>query len=260
MQLSPAVHPLNHLQAYGDMLEVGRVPEHNAAESRSRISAWAIVSSPLTLGFDLTAPSCKCKPGGTNRNHECNERDCSVCSPGNLSDDGIRGANQSWPGMQNMRGWRYVAAEQTLSIHAQGQGQEEEHPEAAASSRSSARLCLDLRGQLAGGLNYQHLLPCDGSGTQHWSLDRKSGQLESNNDTTQCLQGAEWWTRLGRPLVTLGTCHPINGTTGLAPPAQHWSSSPGGRLTKEAFGCVGVSFDHLSARFRGSLAGVRRYS
>ena len=148
-----------------------------------------------------------------------------------------RGANQSWPGMENMRGWRYDATEQTLSIHAQGQ--EEEYPEAAA----IARLCLDLRGQLAGGLNYQHLLPCDGSGTQHWSLDRKSGQLESNNDTTQCLQGAEWWTWLGRPLVTLGTCQPINGTTGLAPPAQHWSSSPGGGMTNEAFGCVGVSFD-----------------
>ena len=32
------------------MLEVGRMPEHNAAESRSHFSAWAVVSSPLTLG------------------------------------------------------------------------------------------------------------------------------------------------------------------------------------------------------------------
>ncbi|KAL3929648.1 MAG: hypothetical protein SGPRY_001869 [Prymnesium sp.] len=40
--------------AYPDMLEVGRMPEHNAAESRSHFSSWAIVSSPLTLGFDLT--------------------------------------------------------------------------------------------------------------------------------------------------------------------------------------------------------------
>ena len=36
------------------MLEVGRMPEHNAAESRSHISAWAIVSSPMTLSFDLS--------------------------------------------------------------------------------------------------------------------------------------------------------------------------------------------------------------
>ena len=36
--------------AYADMLEVGRMPEHNAAESRSHFSAWAVVSSPLTLG------------------------------------------------------------------------------------------------------------------------------------------------------------------------------------------------------------------
>jgi hypothetical protein len=35
--------------AYADMLEVGRMPEHNAAESRSHISAWAIVSSPVSL-------------------------------------------------------------------------------------------------------------------------------------------------------------------------------------------------------------------
>ena len=30
------------------------MPEHNDAESRSHFSAWAVVSSPLTLGFDLT--------------------------------------------------------------------------------------------------------------------------------------------------------------------------------------------------------------
>ena len=30
------------------------MPEHNEAESRSHFSAWAIVSAPLTLGFDLT--------------------------------------------------------------------------------------------------------------------------------------------------------------------------------------------------------------
>jgi len=40
--------------AYPDMLEVGRMPEHNAAESRSHFSAWALVSAPLILGFDLS--------------------------------------------------------------------------------------------------------------------------------------------------------------------------------------------------------------
>lgn len=30
------------------------MPEHNAAESRSHLSAWALVSAPLALGFDLT--------------------------------------------------------------------------------------------------------------------------------------------------------------------------------------------------------------
>ena len=39
--------------AYADMLEVGRMAEHDAAESRSHLAAWAIVSSPLVLGFDL---------------------------------------------------------------------------------------------------------------------------------------------------------------------------------------------------------------
>jgi len=40
--------------AYPDMLEVGRMPEHNAAESRSHMAAWAMISAPLTLGFDLS--------------------------------------------------------------------------------------------------------------------------------------------------------------------------------------------------------------
>lgn len=40
--------------AYPDMLEVGRMPEHNAAESRSHFAAWAVVSAPLILGFDLS--------------------------------------------------------------------------------------------------------------------------------------------------------------------------------------------------------------
>jgi len=30
------------------------MPEHNAAESRSHFSAWAVVSAPLILGFDLS--------------------------------------------------------------------------------------------------------------------------------------------------------------------------------------------------------------
>ena len=38
------------------MLEVGRMPEHNAAESRSHFSAWAIISSPLTLGTLFAHP------------------------------------------------------------------------------------------------------------------------------------------------------------------------------------------------------------
>ena len=40
------------------MLEVGRMPEHNAAESRSHFSAWAVVSSPLTLGKRATILAC----------------------------------------------------------------------------------------------------------------------------------------------------------------------------------------------------------
>eukprot|EP01006_Ploeotia_vitrea_P048604 TRINITY_DN67255_c4_g1_i1.p1 TRINITY_DN67255_c4_g1~~TRINITY_DN67255_c4_g1_i1.p1 ORF type:complete len:378 (-),score=24.30 TRINITY_DN67255_c4_g1_i1:364-1344(-) len=37
--------------AYPDMLEVGNIPQ---IESRSHFGAWCIVSSPLTLGFDMT--------------------------------------------------------------------------------------------------------------------------------------------------------------------------------------------------------------
>lgn len=146
--------------AYPDMLEVGRMPEHNVAESRSHFAAWSIVTSPLTLGNDLTdesamaviwpiisnrevieisqtwlanatqptgrlakqwraynvptlvAPSCKCL--AANRNHECTRRNCSVCSPGNLSDDGVRGGGQDWPGLDNLRGWSYDASKRSV--------------------------------------------------------------------------------------------------------------------------------------------------
>jgi hypothetical protein len=210
------------------------MPEHNAAESRSHISAWAIVSSPMTLSFDLSddaklnavwpvisnkevieisqtwvanesqpsgrllkqwqaqnvptlvAPSCKCLPSGTNRNHECVARNCSVCSPGNLSDDGIRGANQSWPGMENLHGWQYDPTTKTVSIAT--------HKPGSVKGDDNSRLCIDVRGQLPGGLNYQHVLPCKtGSSTQRWHFDSTSGQLKSLNRSTQCLQGAQWY-------------------------------------------------------------------
>ena len=205
----------------------------NASQPSGRlIKQWQAANAPT-----IVAPSCKCKPGQTNRNHECVERDCSVCSPGNLSDDGIRGANQSWPGMANLRGWRYEATAQTLSIQAQPQAA------GAPDGARAERLCLDLRGQLPGGLNMQHLLPCDGSGAQRWVLNSSSGQLRSANDTTQCLQGAEWWTWLGRPLIITGGCQ-LNTTTWQAPTTQRWELSPQhGALTNAAFGCVGVSYD-----------------
>ena len=205
----------------------------NASQPSGRlIKQWQAANAPT-----IVAPSCKCKPGQTNRNHECVERDCSVCSPGNLSDDGILGANQSWPGMANLRGWRYEATAQTLSIQAQPQAA------GAPDGARAERLCLDLRGQLPGGLNMQHLLPCDGSGAQRWVLNSSSGQLRSANDTTQCLQGAEWWTWLGRPLIITGGCQ-LNTTTWQAPTTQRWELSPQhGALTNAAFGCVGVSYD-----------------
>ena len=135
----------------------------------------------------MVAPSCKCKPGGTNANHECVERDCSLCTPGNLSDDGVSGGNQSWPGLTSMRGWRLDPASWTVSI---------------------AGLCLDADGQLPGGLNYMHMSRCNGNASQRWNLTG-AGQLRSLSSPTQCLQGGQWWTWLGRPLIYLGDCQVI---------------------------------------------------
>jgi len=53
----PLTHACDRMRTVGcmqDMLEVGRMPEHNAAESRSHFAAWAMVSAPLVLGFDLS--------------------------------------------------------------------------------------------------------------------------------------------------------------------------------------------------------------
>ena len=53
---TPALRILPHPAPYRTARcpQVGRMPEHNDAESRSHFSAWAVVSAPLVLGFDLS--------------------------------------------------------------------------------------------------------------------------------------------------------------------------------------------------------------
>ena len=172
-----------------ETIEISQTWVASASQPSGRlVKSWQAPNLPT-----IVAPSCKCLPGNTNRNHECTPPfDCSVCSAGNLSDDGVFGANQSWPGIAAMRGWEYDATAKTMSR--------------PASAHAAGKLCLDVKGQLPGGLNYQHMLPCDGSSAQQWNFNDTSGLLQSVNDTTQCLQGAEWWTWLGRPMVTLGGC------------------------------------------------------
>ena len=85
------------------VIEISQTWVENVSQPSGRlITQWVAPNAP-----SIVAPSCKCRAGGTNRNHECDSFDCSVCSPGNLSDDGVLGANQSWPGLAAMRGWKY---------------------------------------------------------------------------------------------------------------------------------------------------------
>ena len=258
--------------AYADIMEVGRMPEHNLAESRSHFSAWAIVSSPLILGLDMSddakvaavwsvvsnkevieisqswvagrsqptgrlvkswqapnvptvvAPSCDCRHGATNPNHECSAWDCSRCD-----NPAANCSNVLFPGMKNLTGWHH-------------------DPTSGAMSIKDGQLCLDTRGQLPNGdatQNVLHMLPCDGSSAQRFAHNANSGKIvnvNASNGKTSCLQVTQWWTWLGRPVVSLEDCNPVNASTGLAEPTQAWIFHQGnGSLVNGEFGCVGVS-------------------
>ena len=64
--------------AYPDMLEVGRLA--NATEDRSHFGLWAISSSPLVLGFDLTDDAVTQRVWGT------------------ITNTGVLAVNQAWVG------------------------------------------------------------------------------------------------------------------------------------------------------------------
>jgi len=232
--------------AYPDMLEVGRMPEHNAAESRSHFSAWAVVSAPLVLGFDLH-----------------NEEQMAVAWPF-ISRREVIAINQAWvrgapsPSGRLLKQWK-TRNLPTLLIRSEGLrdyrspiqcaawvregfcfnegrtlGPEFMHKFCAKScglcpagekfrgwAYEHGRLsrngeCIDLDGQLAGGhsgFNVMRTRPClpHRAGSQQWNFANltQGGRIVNNGQAAEmavCLRVFKGWVWGEEAIVYAGPC------------------------------------------------------
>eukprot|EP00937_MAST-01D_sp_MAST-1D-sp2_P006070 g6070.t1 len=257
--------------AYPDMLEIGRMPEHNVAESRSHFSAWAMVSAPLVLGFDLTDEAQMAAAWPVLSNTKV------------IDISQAHEAGRAWPSGRLAKSWR-AAQPPTIAVRG-GCGPaacRDGNPKCAqwaadnqcvvnpgymqsncarscgacpggsysgwsfdagagALREAGSGLCLDAAGQLASGsapFNVLHMQPCAAggadNGTQRFTFANASagGQLRSVA-TGECLRVDRHWLWNYEPVVHLGGCDSSGGAT--------WTLLANGTLANAAAGCVAVS-------------------
>lgn len=261
--------------AYPDMLEVGRMPEHNAAESRSHFAAWALVSAPLTLGFDLSddAKLQLAWPIISNRDviaisqtwvngaaypsgrllkswQATNAPTLAVrggCGKVACVDEDPKCA--AWAADEQCianPGWMHSHCARSCGACEQGNSTSWAYNRTSGMLTSGGNLCLDLRGQLPAGHsggNILHALPCDASQpTQRWTFNGTGGAIQQATGTTTeadtaCLQAFSTWLWDDRPVVnTVSSCN------GAAPSAnQQWTLFANGTLRNGQFGCIEVT-------------------
>ena len=193
------------------------MPEHNAAESRSHFAAWAIVSAPLVLGFDLADEEKLARAWPIISNREVIR----------ISQTWVAGA--SFPSGQLLKSWlapnvpTVVRRGECAATHGcvdehpakcaqwamQGQcmsnpGYMHSHCRASCHTCDQGNLtgwrygavgpgmlsngagddvvCLDARGQLPrghGGSNMLHALPCNTSASsQRWRFNGTGGVIQ----------------------------------------------------------------------------------
>jgi len=250
--------------AYPDMLEVGRMPEHNEAESRSHFSAWAVVSAPLVLGFDLTdeAQMNLAWPVVSNR---------EVIA---ISQTWVDGASHASGRL--LRRWQANNAP-TLSVRGDCDGKacEDSDPHCGelvaqrqcilnpdymghhcrkscgmcmsgsftgfvydvdTGSLRHGDLCVDALGTLPKGHlggNEMHLLPCEPQKPSQRVVLTSDGRLLLGKDCLVVFQSWLW----SHPIVRLGAC-----PSGKPPDAMAvWALQPNGTLRNGKFGCIEVS-------------------
>lgn len=254
--------------AYPDMLEVGRMPEHNAAESRSHFSAWAMVSAPLILGFDLS-----------------NETKLAAAWPV-ISNKEVLEISQSWvvgakyPSGRLVKSWQAPNVP-TLTVRGSCAKDDcaDDEPRCAEWATeaqcalnptymlrhckrscgacddgnfsswafrdgrlSAAGVCVDLDGQLPeghSGSNVMHALPCDhGKASQKWQFNGTGGAIQATVGGAggdACLRAFDIWL-WSYPIVDSAPCD------AAAPPVeQQWTLHPNGTLSNAKHGCIAVS-------------------
>lgn len=243
------------------------MPEHNAAESRSHFAAWAIVSAPLVLGFDLS-----------------NQDKLSAAWP-TISKKEVIEISQSWvaeaahPTGALLKQWQ-AANVPTLLVRG-GCGEvgctdkntkcaewasknqcllnpgymKGNCPKSCGScahgnfsgwvfsdidgTLSQGDLCLDTEGQLPaghGGGNVMHMLPCvPNKASQRWIFKNTTGGQIQAATGGQCLNVFSTWLWDGVPVVSIGGCSSSSSGS--------WVLHSNGTLHNEHFGCIEVSFD-----------------
>lgn len=260
--------------AYPDMLEVGRMPEHNPAESRSHFAAWAIVSAPLVLGFDLSDEAKLTLAWPTISNREVIEISqtwvhgmpypsgkllASWQAP-NVPTLAVRGACADTPCTDENPKCPQWAKEQQCeanpsymhyhckkSCHTCAHGNYTSWAYADGVLTAGSGLCVDLSGQLPGGHsggNVMHALPCNASAsTQKWAFNGTGGaiqtaasaMLEGREGSAPCLQSFDSWL-WDRPEVNTNGCDASKPGHN-----QQWTLFTNGTLMNGQFGCIEVT-------------------
>ena len=250
--------------AYPDMLEVGRMPEHNDAESRSHFAAWAIVSAPLVLGFDLSDETKMAAAWPIISNEEViaisqtwvagaaypSGRLLKSWHATNVPTFAVRGGcgHTGWCTDQNPRCREWAHEQQCIvnpgymhtncrkSCGLCEDGNFTNWSFADGMLRAGEDLCLDTQGQLKGGHsggNVLHALPCDASrGSQKWRFNRSIAA----DDTNACLQVYSTWL-WDHAVVNTDHCQ----HSGAPPLNQQWTLFENGTLANGQFGCVYIS-------------------
>ena len=257
--------------AYPDMLEVGRMPEHNVAESRSHFSAWAIVSAPLVLGFDL-ANEAKMKqawPIVSNKEvlgisqtwvqgvPSASGRLVKAWQAPNVPTVAMRGscvANGCVDKNSNCTLWAkenqctlnpmYMDSNCPKSCGTCPHGDYKDWVyNVQTKTLRVGKQCMDADGQLPPAVNtgnVLHTMPCvAGKKSQQWELNATeggssgSGSIIKSVSAHTCLGVFTGWLWNYKPVVSLGAC----GTTS----SSLWTLNANRTLQNVKYGCAELS-------------------
>jgi hypothetical protein len=236
---------------------------HARVWNASHLSAWAIVSAPLTLGFDMSDEA-KMKaawPIISNKEVLAVSQEWQADRPHPSGRLVKRWQAKNVPTLAVRGGCDTVGCTDS-SVNCTRWAKEKQcdfnpgymHSHCRKScgtcdhgtykgwtfSEGSLRLgdmCVDSEGQLPAGhsgSNVMHTLPCDATKeSQKWSFNRTDGPIQ-NGHGGPCLRVFSTWL-WDRPIVDSAGCDASNG--------ERWTLHPNGTLANFNAGCIEVADD-----------------